>query len=265
MTPTTGSAEPPSKKKKSKAKKLLSFDNEDEDHGDRSAAATIKPQEPRPEEYALLQSKEPTQRKLVPNPNTSIPAPKVMTKASLQAEAVTREKLRKEFLAIQEAVKATEIAIPFVFYDGTATPGGTVKVKKGDHVWLFLERCRKVGAELGVSGGATGIGSGLSSNKTDNRKAWARVGVDDLMCVRGNIIVPHVSLSLSSYAPAGLTRLSTTNSITSLRTRFKTHHVPVVFYLIILIQQRRRRTEKSLCCFVVQEKRDSRVKIMIQR
>jgi protein FAM50 len=265
LTPTTGLAEPPPKKKKSKAKKLLSFDNEDEDHGDTSAAATRKSQEPKLEEHALSQSKESTQRKLVPNPNTSIPAPKVMTKASLQAEAITREKLRKEFLAIQEAVKATEIAIPFVFYDGTATPGGTVKVKKGDHVWLFLERCRKVGAELGVSGGATGIGSGLSSNKTDNRKAWARVGVDDLMCVRGNIIVPHVSLSPSPYAAARLTRLSTTNSTTLLRTRFKIHHVPVVFYLIMLIQQRRRRTEKSLCCFVVQEKRDLRVKIMIQR
>ena len=265
MTPTTGLAAPPPKKKKSKAKKLLSFDNEDEDHGDASAAATRKPQEPELEEHALSHGKESTQRKLVPNPNTSIPAPKVMTKASLQAEAITREKLRKEFLAIQEAVKATEIAIPFVFYDGTATPGGTVKVKKGDHVWLFLERCRKVGAELGVSGGATGIGSGLSSNKTDNRKAWARVGVDDLMCVRGNIIVPHVSLSPSPYAAARLTRLSTTNSTTLLRTRFKIHHVPVVFYLIMLIQQRRRRTEKSLCCFVVQEKRDLRVKIMIQR
>jgi protein FAM50 len=265
LTPTIGLAAPPPKKKKSKAKKLLSFDNEDEDHGDASAAATRKPQEPELEEHALSHSKESTQRKLVPNPNTSIPAPKVMTKASLQAEAITREKLRKEFLAIQEAVKATEIAIPFVFYDGTATPGGTVKVKKGDHVWLFLERCRKVGAELGVSGGATDIGSGLSSNKTDNRKAWARVGVDDLMCVRGNIIVPHVSLSPSPYAAARLTRLSTTNSTTLLRTRFKIHHVPVVFYLIMLIQQRRRRTEKSLCCFVVQEKRDLRVKIMIQR
>ena len=188
-----------------------------------------------------------------------------MTKASLQAEAITREKLRKEFLAIQEAVKATEIAIPFVFYDGTATAGGTVKVKKGDHVWLFLERCRKVGAELGVSGGATGVGSGLSSNKTDNRKAWARVGVDDLMCVRGNIIVPHVSARLSLHTAARLTLFSTTNSTTSLRTRFRTHHVPVVSYLIMLIQQRRRRTAKSPFCFAVQETRDSKVKIMIQQ
>jgi len=122
-----------------------------------------------------------------------------MTKASLQAEAVTREKLRKDFLAIQEAVKNTEIAIPFVFYDGTNTPGGTVKVKKGDHIWLFLERCRKVGAELGVSGGASGASSGLASSKSDNRKAWARVGVDDLMCVQGNVIVPHVSMPLVGH------------------------------------------------------------------
>jgi protein FAM50 len=125
-----------------------------------------------------------------------------MTKASLQAEAVTREKLRKEFLAIQEAVKNTEIVIPFMFYDGTNTPGGTVKVKKGDHIWLFLERCRKVGAELGVPGGASGVVSGLASSKNENRKAWARVGVDDLMCVRGNVIVPHVGAPVIGRGPS---------------------------------------------------------------
>ena len=115
-------------------------------------------------------------------PNASLAAtPKVMTKSALIREAQTREQLRKEFLLMQEAVKATEIIIPFVFYDGTNIPGGACKVKKGDHIWLFLDRSRKVGAELGVGGG----------EKAKSRNEWARVGVDDLMLVRGEIIIPH--------------------------------------------------------------------------
>ena len=106
-----------------------------------------------------------------------------MTKSALLREAQTREQLRKEFLALQEAVKATDIIIPFVFYDGTSVPGGSCKVKKGDHVWVFLDRSRKAGAELGVGGG----------EKANSRREWARVGVDDLMLVRGEIIIPHVS------------------------------------------------------------------------
>lgn len=108
-----------------------------------------------------------------------------MTKAALLQEAQTREQLRKEFLSMQEAVKATEIAIPFVFYDGTNIPGGACKVRKGDYVWLFLDRSRKVGAELGVGGGGGG------GEKAGSRREWARVGVDDLMLVRGELIIPH--------------------------------------------------------------------------
>jgi protein FAM50 len=57
------------------------------------------------------------------------------------------------------------------------------RVKKGDFVWVFLDRSRKVGAELGVG----------ESNLASSRKEWARVSVDDLMMVRGSIIIPHVS------------------------------------------------------------------------
>lgn len=132
---------------------------------------------------------------MTPNPTLSRPAPKIVTKRSLQAEAQTRDALRREFLHLQEAVKATEIIIPFVFYDGTNIPGGSVKVKKGDPIWLFLDRCRKVGAELGVAGGGGG-GNSTSKQKGDSRREWARVGVDDLMMVRGETIVPHVSVRL---------------------------------------------------------------------
>ncbi|KAJ0163172.1 FAM50 family protein [Colletotrichum tanaceti] len=105
--------------------------------------------------------------------------PKVMSKAALRREAAEREALRREFLAIQEAVKATEIAIPFVFYDGSNMPGGMVRVKKGDYIWVFLDKSRKVGAELSLG------------EKGNSRKDWARVGVDDLLLVRGSVIIPH--------------------------------------------------------------------------
>ncbi|KAK4121566.1 XAP5-domain-containing protein [Parathielavia appendiculata] len=107
--------------------------------------------------------------------------PRALTKAALRREAAEREALRKEFLLLQAAVKATEIAIPFVFYDGTNIPGGVVRVKKGDFVWLFLDKSRKVGAQLGV-------GADKSANA---RRDWARVSVDDLMLVRGTLIIPH--------------------------------------------------------------------------
>jgi len=70
-----------------------------------------------------------------------------------------------------------------VFYDGTNIPGGIVRVKKGDHVWLFLDKSRKVGAKLGVG----------ADKMANARRAWARVSVDDLMLVRGSLIIPHVS------------------------------------------------------------------------
>jgi protein FAM50 len=117
--------------------------------------------------------------------NTSVGiVPRALTKAALRREAAEREALRKEFLLLQTAVKASEIAIPFVFYDGTNIPGGIVRVKKGDFVWLFLDKSRKVGAQLGV-------GADKSANA---RRDWARVSVDDLLLVRGTMIVPHVSL-----------------------------------------------------------------------
>ena len=104
-----------------------------------------------------------------------------MTKGALLREAQTREQLRKDFLLMQETVKATEIVIPFIFYDGSNIPGGACKIKKGDHIWLFLDRARKLGARRGVGAREKGV----------SRKEWARVGVDDLLLVRGEVIIPH--------------------------------------------------------------------------
>jgi protein FAM50 len=159
----------------------LSFGIDDDAEDEGSVDISVKPKNSNP---STSTEGPPTEgmpkKKLVVNASVGV-IPKALTKSALLREAQTRESLRKEFMVIQEAVKATEICIPFVFYDGTNIPGGMCKVKKGDYVWVFLDRSRKVGAELGVG------------EKANSRREWARVGVDDLMLVRGNLIIPHVS------------------------------------------------------------------------
>lgn len=178
------------KKRRQVAKGKLSFGVEEEDGENTEESATSAIATPRSNtpDGATSRTASPVylnstheKRRLGPNSNVRI-APKALTKSVLLREAETREQLRKEFLSMQEAVKATEILIPFVFYDGTNLPGGVVKVKKGDYVWLFLDRSRKVGAQLGVG----------SREKSGSRREWSRVGVDDLMLIRGEIIIPHV-------------------------------------------------------------------------
>lgn len=169
---------PPKKKKKSTAagtaaKKIggakLSFGGDDED-GDADSDAVGDGQ--KREKVAKFKA----------NSTISV-VPRSLTKSALRREAAEREILRREFLARQEALKVTEIAIPFVFYDGTNIPGGSVRVKKGDFVWVFLDKSRKLGADLAVG------------DKARAQKEWARIGVDDLLLVRGNVIIPHVSVS----------------------------------------------------------------------
>ncbi|KKK12414.1 hypothetical protein ARAM_002330 [Aspergillus rambellii] len=221
---TSRSEGPPKKKKKKKplAKSKLSFgddeeeEGEEEENGEENVAAKAKSADDfaaTPRELSILRSATNTpvddsstaaSRRITPNPKAP-PPPKALTKAALKAEAEARDTLRKEFLTMQEAVKNTEILIPFIFYDGTNIPAGTVKVKKGDPVWLFLDRCRKVGAQLGVRG--TG---GASKGRRYNRREWARVSVDDLMLIKGEIIVPHhyelyyfIANSIPSFSNAG--------------------------------------------------------------
>ncbi|KAF2719330.1 hypothetical protein K431DRAFT_272813 [Polychaeton citri CBS 116435] len=103
--------------------------------------------------------------------------PKAMTKSALIRDTQLKESLRKEYIQIREAVKATEIAIPFVFFDGSHVPGGVCRIRKGEQIWLFLDKARKVGAS--------------QRGERGERKDWARIGVDDLMFVRGDLILPH--------------------------------------------------------------------------
>ncbi|KAF9075143.1 XAP5, circadian clock regulator-domain-containing protein [Rhodocollybia butyracea] len=82
------------------------------------------------------------------------------------AERAERERLRLEWLAKQEEIKAEEIDVVYSYWDG----GGrrrSVKCKKGDTISSFLEKCRAQFTELrGVS-------------------------VDNLMYVKEDLIIPH--------------------------------------------------------------------------
>jgi protein FAM50 len=178
------------RKKKKRAKALVSFGDDEEDP-DTATPAEEKGKAKDTDTGAAevngctdtSKDKEAKfKKRIAVNSSVGI-VPRALTKAALRREAAEKDALRKEFLLLQAAVKATEIAIPFVFYDGTNTPGGVVRVKKGDHIWLFLDKSRKVGASLGVGG----------DKSTNPRRDWARVGVDDLLLVRGTMIIPHVS------------------------------------------------------------------------
>lgn len=193
-----GEGERQAKKKKKKATRaLVSFGDDEEDGESEASVGPVKAgkskvkidvsREGSTEAGTGSDKEKKAGGKITANSSIGI-VPRALTKAALRREAAEREALRKEFLVLQAAVKATEIAIPFVFYDGTNIPGGVARVKKGDFIWVFLDKSRKVGAELGVGG----------EKHANVRREWARVGVDDLMLVRGTMIIPHVSTSASS-------------------------------------------------------------------
>ncbi|KAI5805101.1 XAP5, circadian clock regulator-domain-containing protein [Geopyxis carbonaria] len=155
------------KRKIGVAKGKLSFGGDDEEE-DEGVAIQVKGKKSR----SASEETEESEKKRRFNPKLKAPPPKALTKSTLLREAQEREMLRREFLQLQEKIKNEEISIPFVFYDGTnvAPPNGEgVTVKKGEAVWLFLERARRM----------------------SGRREWLRVSVDDLLLVRGEVIIPH--------------------------------------------------------------------------
>jgi len=174
----------------------LSFGDEDEaenENGGQAQAQSVKPK-------ALMgvtstqdeddETSEPAativKKRFKPSSSVAVQA-KAQTKSALAKEALLKEALRKQYLATNEAVRSTEFILPFVFFEAKDMAGGKVRLKKGDFVWLFLERARKVGIELGERGdGPMGLGG--------RRREWARIGVDDLMVVVGEMMIPHVSV-----------------------------------------------------------------------
>lgn len=175
------------KKRKIAAKGKLSFGLDEDEATDLSVSKAPTACDHIPAEGSAVNSEvedKPIKKKLGANTGVGL-KPRVMTKSARQREAQQADLARQDFLRMRESVKATDVAVPFVFYDGTNVPGGLCRVKKGDHIWLFLDKARKVGAQLGVGG-------------DNSRRNWARVSVDDLMLVRGEVILPHVSCSRTS-------------------------------------------------------------------
>jgi protein FAM50 len=169
------------KKRKVAVKGKLSFGVDEDDEADSALSKAPTPRENTPADTSAVNSEAEgnafKKKKLGANSNVGM-KPRVMTKSALQREAQQADIARQDFLKMRAGVKATEVAIPFVFYDGSNVPGGLCRVKKGDNIWLFLDKARKAGAELGVGG-------------DNSRRKWARISVDDLMLVRGEVILPH--------------------------------------------------------------------------
>lgn len=184
------------KKLKKRKKALVSFGDEEGEDGTEGPAVVVKgkTKEDKSEEAKDSETAESAADdeatgkdgkktgKITANAAVGV-VPRALTTAALRREAAERDALRKEFLLLQEAIKNTEIAIPFVFYDGTNIPGGMVRIRKGEFVWVFLDKGRKVGARLAAG----------RERASYSRRDWARVGVDDLLLVRGTMIIPHVS------------------------------------------------------------------------
>ncbi|CAK7210562.1 hypothetical protein SCUCBS95973_000827 [Sporothrix curviconia] len=171
------------KKKGGKATKL-SFLGDDNEDGEEEEVENVpkrkdtKRGDKKDEKDEKERAKDTT---IVSRTPSGLPPIKSFTQQARRKQEAEREALRKEFQVLQDAVKASPVAIPFVFYEGANLPGGVVSVKKGDPVWLFLDRSRKVGARLGVG----------EKKASKARLHWARINVDDLMLVRGNLIIPH--------------------------------------------------------------------------
>ena len=168
------------KKRKVLKPGALSFGN-DGDENETQDQAT-EPKSPNTEAAPTPSLK----KRLKPNTTLSTPAIKAQTPSALRREAALKSQLQAEYTQQQSAVRATEFCLPFVFFDGKDAPGGVCRMKKGDAIWVFLDRARKVGVDR--AGG--GSGGGEAARRMGD---WGRISVDDLMVVKGGLILPHVS------------------------------------------------------------------------
>ncbi|KAK9238862.1 XAP5, circadian clock regulator-domain-containing protein [Lipomyces kononenkoae] len=101
-------------------------------------------------------------RKVDPTVDTSF----LITKETDDGTRQEQEDLENEFLRRQEQVREEKVDLQFCYFDGTYIPG-KVTVKKGDQIWVMLDRTRK------------------------GKKEFHRGTVDDIMFVKDNIIIPH--------------------------------------------------------------------------
>ncbi|KAK9465320.1 XAP5, circadian clock regulator-domain-containing protein [Lipomyces arxii] len=88
---------------------------------------------------------------------------------SKEAQVLERKhqnQLEQELAKQREQTRQESVAIDFSYFDGSYTPG-SVTVKKGEQVWIMLDRTRK------------------------GKKEFHRGTVDDILLVKDNIIISH--------------------------------------------------------------------------
>ncbi|CAO3613554.1 unnamed protein product [Mucor fragilis] len=88
-----------------------------------------------------------------------------------EKERIEREQLRREWIAKQEEIKNEKINITYSFWDGSGHRK-MVTCKKGDSIQQFLDACRQQFSQL------------------------RGVNTDNLLYVKEDLIIPHVSSSI---------------------------------------------------------------------
>ncbi|KAK9382794.1 XAP5, circadian clock regulator-domain-containing protein [Kockiozyma suomiensis] len=152
----------------------LGTDAEDNSLTDDSAARKIKKKRKSAQKSKLsfYDDEEEGESEVVSRPkksrtaDPSIDSSFIKTKKEEELERAQREQLKREYLSLQEKIKEETVEFRFCYFDGTYTPG-QVTIKKGDQVWLMLDRTRKGNTE------------------------FHRGTVDDIMLIQDNIIIPH--------------------------------------------------------------------------
>ncbi|XP_037744739.1 protein FAM50A isoform X2 [Chelonia mydas] len=132
------------------------------------------------EEESELEKEElpPKKRKLGKNPDVDTSF--LPDRDREEEENRLREELRQEWEAKQEKIKSEEIEITFSYWDGSGHRR-TVKMKKGNTMQQFLQKALEI----------------LRKDFSELRSA----GVEQLMYIKEDLIIPHVSGSQGPLPP----------------------------------------------------------------
>jgi protein FAM50 len=158
----TANKQQPTKSKKAVKPKIarLSFEQDEVVGGEE--------EEEEEEDDDVEKETERTVKRVKGKRDPTIDTSELKTKKEQEQEQRLKEQTQLELLAQHAKAKSEIIDFPFVYYDGSSTPS-KVTVKKGDPIWVILDKTRK------------------------GRKQFHRGTVDDILLVKNNIIIPHVS------------------------------------------------------------------------
>lgn len=155
------------KKKKKEGKVKLSFAMDDEEEErEQKPSPRPRPAEDQAEEEGTSEERATKRAKLGKNP--TVDTYFLPDREREDQERKDRDELRKEWLKMQEDLKQEDVEITYSYWDGNGHRK-EVTCKKGDTIAMFLEKCRNQFPELRA------------------------VSVDNLMYIKEDLIIPHVS------------------------------------------------------------------------